>query len=120
MWPVAFALVLIWWTWWSYRLSRDVIRTLESLARQSDPGDVLDSMYPVFSRNSILEAHRAAVHASRELQSKEALLYNDPTFKASTDRHSIPEEFSRRLLEVSEATVAAEKAWYWHSIVMDA
>jgi hypothetical protein len=44
----------------------------------------------------------------------------DTAFKQAAVRNDIPEDISKRMLEVSEAMVDAELCWYRHSAMMDA
>jgi hypothetical protein len=104
--------------WWAYKLSRDIIRAIENQARRDD--DVLDSAYPVFSRKRIVDAYLSSVIASQRLQGVETTLYGDPVFSAATNKHQISEDISDRMLAVTEAMLAAERAWYRHSTMMEA
>lgn len=103
--------------WWSYKLSRDVIKAIEA---QNVLNDVLDTEYPVFSKMKLVGAYRNSVAASQKRQSVESMLLKDSAFEAAVRQRSIPEEVSIRMLEVAEAIVVAERAWYCHSVMLDA
>jgi hypothetical protein len=105
--------------WWLTRVSRNLIRAI-GLHAQAQADDVLQTLYPVFSKDEVCETYRRAMAATKDLQRVEAATLNDSKFKEAAQQRAIPEDVARRMLEVCEATTKAEKWWYRHSVTMDA